>query len=89
MEYPVDLAARQIVRWLMDEERIHAFDLLIRTTRSFQHRDLGPDDDSRLGDVEREDLGENSEIGIMELAPRRKPSLWTLRMASPRAWPSP
>jgi hypothetical protein len=78
--YPVDLAAQQIVRWLMDEERHHTFDLLVRTTRSFQHRALGPDDDSRLGDVERENLAENSEVGIMELVPRRTPSLWTLRI---------
>jgi hypothetical protein len=78
--YPVDLAAQQIVRWLMNEERRPTFDLLVRTTRSFEHRDLGPDDDSRFGDVEREDLGENTEVGIMEVAPRRKPSLWTLRI---------
>lgn len=78
--YPVDLAAQQIVRWLMDDQRIHAFDLLVRTTRSFEHRGLGPDDDSRFGDVEREDLGESTEVGIMEVAPRRKPGLWTLRI---------
>ena len=78
--YPVDLAAQQIVRWLMDEERRHAFDLLVRATRSFRHRHLDQNNNSRLGDVEQEDLGENIEIGIMEIAPRHKPSLWTLRI---------
>jgi len=78
--YSVDLAAQQIVRWLMDEERRHRFDLLVRTARSFQHRDLGPGDDSRLGDVEREDLSEKAEVGTMEVVPRHKPSLWTLRV---------
>ena len=78
--YSVDLAAQQIVRWLMDEERRHTFDLLVRTARSFQHRDLGPGDDSRLGDVEREDLSEKAEVGTMEVVPRHKPSLWTLRV---------
>jgi hypothetical protein len=76
--YPVDVAAKQIVRWLMDEERRHAFDLLVRTTRSYQRSDLGPQEDSRLGDAEREDLVESVEIGVLEVMPRHKPSLWTL-----------
>ena len=78
--YPIDLAAQQITRWLMDEERRHTFDLLVRATRSFQHRDLGQINDPRLGDVEQEDLGEKIEIGIVEITPRHKPSLWTLRI---------
>jgi hypothetical protein len=32
--YPVDIAPEQIVRWLMAEGRLHAFDLLVSATRS-------------------------------------------------------
>jgi hypothetical protein len=78
--YPVDLEAEQIVRWLLDEERLHAFDLLVRATRSYQRSALEPDEDGRLGDAEREDLGESSEVGVVEVVPRHRPSLWTLRI---------
>jgi hypothetical protein len=78
--YPVDVAAEQIVRWLMDEEQLHAFDLLVTVTRAYWRRALEPREDSRLGDAEHEDLGESAEIGLLEVMPRHKPSLWTLRV---------
>jgi hypothetical protein len=34
--YPVDLAAEQVLHWLLDEDRVHAFDLLVSATRSYQ-----------------------------------------------------
>lgn len=78
--YPVDLAAEQIVHWLMDEERLEAHGLLVTATRAYSRADLSPGEDSRLGDAEREDLGQNAEIGLVEVMPRHKPSLWTLRV---------
>ena len=78
--YPVDVEAEQVVHWLMDEERLHAFDLLVRTTRSYQRSALAAGEGDRLGDTEREDLGESSEVGLVEVMPRQKPSLWTLRI---------
>ena len=78
--YPVDVDAEQVVLWLLDEKRLHAFDLLVRTTRSYQRGALGESEDSRLGDTEREDLGESFEVGLVEVMPRHKPSLWTLRI---------
>jgi hypothetical protein len=47
--------AKQIVRWLMDEARRPAFDLLVTATRSYRSNNLASED-SRLGDAEREDL---------------------------------
>ena len=38
--YPADIAPEQVVRWLMVEGRLHAFDLLIRATRSFEPGEL-------------------------------------------------
>ena len=78
--YPVDLEAEQLVHWLLDEERRHAHDLLVRATRSFQPSALGAGEEERLGDAEREDLSEITEEGLLEVMPRRRPSLWTLRI---------
>ncbi len=64
----------------MEEERLHAFELLVKATRAYRRRELSPSEDSRLGDAEREDLGENVEVGLVEVMPRHKPSLWTLRI---------
>jgi hypothetical protein len=38
--YPVDIAPEQIVRWLMAEGRLHAFDLLVSATRSLAPGEL-------------------------------------------------
>lgn len=78
--YPVDLEAEQIVLWLMDEAHLRAFDLLVRTTRSYRRTALGAAEDGRLGDTEREDLGESSAVGLVEVRPRHRPSLWALRI---------
>jgi len=78
--YPVDVEAEQVVHWLLDEERLHAFDLLVRVIRSYQRSALAAGEDSRLGETEREDLGESSEVGLVEGMPRHKPSLWTLHV---------
>jgi hypothetical protein len=72
--------AKQIVRWLMDEARRPAFDLLVTATRSYQRSTLGAGEDSRLGEAEREDLSEITEVGLLEVTPREKPSGWTLRV---------
>jgi len=81
--YPVDVDPKEIVRWLMDEERQGASDLLVTVTRTYWRRALGPQDDSRLGDAERDDLGESTEVGLVEVRPRHQPSLWTLRIRVP------
>ena len=78
--YPVDVEAKQIVRWLMDEARRPAFDLLVTATRAYHRSALGAGEDSRLGEAEREDLSEITEVGLLGVTPREKPSGWTLRV---------
>ena len=78
--YPVDIEAEQVVLWLLDEERMNSAGLLINATRTYQRQDLDQDQNTGIGDVEREDLGENAEVGVLEVMPRHKPSLWTLRI---------
>lgn len=78
--YPVDIAPEQVVRWLMVEGRLHAFDLLVSATRSFQPGELTGEASRRLGDEEREEVSEISEVGLLEVMPRQKPHIWTLRV---------
>lgn len=79
--FPVDVEAKQIVRWLIEEERRPESGLLVTAMRSFRRDALGAGEDQRLGEVEREDLGEMTEIGLVEVKPRRDPGEWTLRIS--------
>ena len=78
--YPVDIAPEQIVRWLMVEGRLHAFDLLVSATRSFEPGALTGGASRRLGEEEREEVSEVSEVGLLEVMPRQRPHIWTLRV---------
>ena len=76
----VDIEARQIVRWLLDEERSKAFDLLVSATRSYEREELAPGEEGQLGEAEGEELSEINEVGLLEVVPRNEPSRWTLRL---------
>jgi hypothetical protein len=78
--HPVDMAPEQVVRWLMVEGRLHAFDLLVSATRSFEPGELTGGASRRLGEEEREEVSEISEVGLLEVMPRQKPHIWTLRV---------
>lgn len=78
--YPVDIAPEQVVSWLMVEGRLHAFDLLVSATRSFEPGELTGGASQRLGEEEREEVSEISEIGLLEVMPRQKFHIWTLRV---------
>lgn len=68
------------MRWLTVEGRLHAFDLLVSATRSFGTGELTGGASRRLGDEEREEVSEISEVGVLEVMPRQKPHIWTLRI---------
>ena len=78
--YPVDIAPEQVVRWLMAEGRLHAFNLLVNATRSFEPGELTGEAGRRLDEEEREEVSEISEVGLLEVMPRQKPHIWTLRI---------
>jgi hypothetical protein len=78
--YPIDIAPEQIVRWLMVEGRLRAFDLLVSATRSFEPGALIGGASRRLGEEEREEVSEVSEVGLLEVMPRQRPHIWTLRV---------
>ncbi len=76
----VDVEAKQIVRWLLDEERSRAFDLLVSATRSYEREELAPGEQGQLGEAEGQELSEINEVGLLEVMPRKEPSRWTLRI---------
>jgi len=76
----IDLAPDQIVRWLLDEDRRDAFDLLVSATRSYQVGALSEEERANLDDTEDGELGEISEVGYLEVRPRREPHRWVLRV---------
>ena len=76
----VDVEARQIVRWLLAEERVKAFDLLLNVTRSFERAELTAGEEGHMGDAEGEELSEINEVGMLEVLSRKEPSRWTLRI---------
>ncbi len=78
--FPVDVEAKQIVRWLLEEERIAAFDLLVNATRSYEREELTPGEEGQVGEAEGEELSEINEVGLLEVLPRKEPSRWTLRI---------
>jgi hypothetical protein len=79
--YPVDVDAKQLVQWLLDEERLRAFDLLVSVTRSYQREELEAREQATLGEAESEDLSAISEVGLLEVTPRQQPtSRWILRV---------
>jgi hypothetical protein len=75
----VDVEARQIVRWLLKEERVKAFDLLLNVTRSFERAELTAGEERQMDDAGQE-LNEINEVGELEVMPRKEPSRWTLRI---------
>jgi hypothetical protein len=78
--YPIDLAPGQVVRWMLDEDRRHAFDVLVNATRVYRPGELRDGLSEQLDDAEREELSEISEVGHLEIRPRQKPHLWALRV---------
>jgi hypothetical protein len=76
----IDLAPEQIVRWLLDEDRRDAFDLLVNATRSYQTGELSSEDQGSLDDGEEAGLSETCEVGILEVRPRHEPHRWVLRI---------
>ena len=71
--YPVDIAPEQVVRWLMVEGRLHAFDLLVTATRSYQIGELSGGRSARLDEEMREETTELSEIGLLALIAKLTP----------------
>jgi hypothetical protein len=77
--YPVDLEARQIVRWLVEEQRRGTLQLNVLGTRSYVVEGLEEQESQRLGE-EDEGLSDVLAIGLLEIRPPAPKDGWVLRV---------
>jgi len=80
--YPVEVAAEQVVRWLIDEQRSGHYELQITASRSYLLEKIPSSQQQRrrLGEEEVEDLTEVTAVGILEVEPLHKKEGWLLRI---------
>jgi hypothetical protein len=76
--YPVDIAAEQVVRWLLDEQRSGPLPVEIRATRRYVSEPLDRPEDVGLGDDDQADLGDVLAVGILEVSPPPGKNGWVL-----------
>ncbi len=78
--YPLDIDPKQIVRWLIEEQRSGRLHLDVLATRSYITEPLGEAEMQRLGDEEDEDLSDVLAVGILDVSPAAESDGWVLRM---------
>jgi len=78
--YPLDIAAEQVVRWLVDETRMGRRSLQIRATRAYADDEIPNPQDHGLGQEEREDVTNVTAVGILEIFPTHRAEGWLLRV---------
>lgn len=78
--HPLDIAAEQVVRWLLAEQHAGRHELRVDATRSFLIEKIPSPTERGLGDEESEDLTEVTTIGLLEVRPQHKAEGWLLRI---------
>jgi hypothetical protein len=83
--YAIDIAAEQVVRWLLDEQRSGRLPVEVRTSRRYVSEPLERPESVGLGDEDQADLGDVVAVGILELSPPPGKNGWMLsiRMEDP------
>ena len=76
--YPVDIAAEQVLRWLLDEQRSGALPVDVRATRRYVSEPLDRPEDVGLGDEDQAELGDVLAVGILEVSPPPVKNGWVL-----------
>lgn len=74
----VDIAAEQVVVWLMEEGRLDRHNLVARASRSYATGPVTGGKARWLSEEDREDVSEIVEVGLLEVAPRKMPHRWRL-----------
>ena len=67
--HPLGIAAKQVVRWLMDEDRAGQHRLQISASCQYLPEEIPTLEQSRLGDVEGEGISKIAAVGILEVTP--------------------
>jgi hypothetical protein len=78
--YPVDIDAAQVVRWVKAEHERSPSTFRLSATRSRDVREVPARADLHFGDEEREDLTEIATVGALEIAPAHAADGWLLRI---------
>lgn len=73
---PLDIDAKQLVRWVMAERRASPARLRTVARYEAQTREIPPRAELHLGDVEREDLSEVETVATLEITPVRASDGW-------------
>jgi hypothetical protein len=83
--YPVDIAAEQVVRWLLEEQRSGYLPVEVRANRQYVIEPLERPEDVRLDKEDDADLGDVLAVGILEVFPPPGRNGWVLsiRMEDP------
>ncbi len=76
--FPVDIDAKQIVRWIMAEQAAAPSTFKTIARRTTEARDIPARSEFHLGDEEREDLSEVATIATLEIAPAHASDGWRL-----------
>lgn len=78
--HPLDIAAEQVVRWLLAEQHAGQRKLRVDAARSFLIEKIPSPTERGLGDEESEDLTEVTVIGLLEVRPQHEAEGWLLRV---------
>lgn len=78
--HPLEIAAEQVVRWLLAEQLAGRRELRIDATRSFLIGEIPSAAERGLGDEESEDLTEVTTIGLLEVKPKHNAEDWVLKV---------
>ncbi len=78
--YPLDIAAGQVVKWLMDDAHEGGQGLRVSATRTYLKEEIQGPGEQGLGEEEREDLTEVTAVGQLEVEPAHSADGWCLRV---------
>jgi len=79
--YPLELDAKQIVRWLIEEQTSGVTKFRITARRSREVEELPTEGRFRLGDAEREDLSEAVTMATLVIEPFHAADGWRLSIS--------
>ena len=76
--FPVDVDPKQIVHWVISEQRVSPSALKAMARRTNELRPIPARADLHLGDEEREDLSEVATIATLEITPAHPSDGWRM-----------
>lgn len=78
--YPLDIAANQVVRWLIEEQRANGRGFSLRATRIYAPSSLTRTEGAGVEDSKNDELTEITAVGLLEVSPPLGNDGWVLRV---------